>query len=51
MIFQDPMMTLNPVLRIDAQIIDAVCAQSPLNRKQAWELSCDTLGMMGIPSP
>jgi peptide/nickel transport system ATP-binding protein len=51
MIFQDPMMTLNPVLRIDAQMIEAVCAHSPLNRKQAWELLRDTLGMMGIPSP
>ena len=26
MIFQDPMMTLNPVLRIDTQMIDAVMA-------------------------
>ena len=24
MIFQDPMMTLNPVLRIDTQIIEAI---------------------------
>lgn len=51
MIFQDPMMTLNPVLRIDAQMIEAVRAHSSFNRKQAWELSRDTLGMMGIPSP
>ena len=26
MIFQDPMMTLNPVLRIDAQMIEAILA-------------------------
>ncbi|EGH19228.1 oligopeptide/dipeptide ABC transporter, ATP-binding protein, partial [Pseudomonas savastanoi pv. glycinea str. race 4] len=30
MIFQDPMMTLNPVLRVDTQMIEAVRAHSPL---------------------
>ena len=28
MIFQDPMMTLNPVLRVDAQMIETVRAHS-----------------------
>ena len=30
MVFQDPMMTLNPVLRIDAQMIEAVRAHSSI---------------------
>src|SRR5450830_761626 len=51
MIFQDPMMTLNPVLRVEAQMIDAVLAHSKLSRSQARELARDTLGMMGIASP
>jgi peptide/nickel transport system ATP-binding protein len=51
MIFQDPMMTLNPVLRVDAQMIEAVRAHSPVNKSAARELARDTLGMMGIPSP
>lgn len=51
MIFQDPMMTLNPVLRVDAQMIEAVRAHTRMSRTQARELSRDTLGMMGIPSP
>lgn len=51
MIFQDPMMTLNPVMRIDAQMIEAVRAHSKASHKQARELARDTLGMMGIPSP
>ena len=51
MIFQDPMMTLNPVLRVDAQMIETVRAHSKVSRAQARELARDTLGMMGIPSP
>jgi peptide/nickel transport system ATP-binding protein len=51
MIFQDPMMTLNPVLRVDAQMIEAVRAHTKMSRAQARELARDTLGMMGIPSP
>jgi peptide/nickel transport system ATP-binding protein len=51
MIFQDPMMTLNPVLRVEAQMIDAVLAHSKVNREQARELARDTLGSMGIASP
>jgi len=51
MIFQDPMMTLNPVLRVDAQMIDAVLAHSNISREQARELARDTLGSMGIASP
>ncbi len=51
MIFQDPMMTLNPVLRVEAQMIDAVLAHSKRTKAQAWELARETLGMMGIASP
>ena len=51
MIFQDPMMTLNPVLRVEAQMIDAVLAHSKVSREQARELARDTLGLMGIASP
>ena len=35
MIFQDPMMTLNPVLRIDTQMIDTVIAHQQLNKSTA----------------
>ena len=51
MVFQDPMMTLNPVLRIDAQMIEAVRAHSSMSHTQAREHARDTLGLMGIPSP
>ena len=51
MIFQDPMMTLNPVLRIDTQMIEAVQAHTRLSRAVARARARDALGMVGIPSP
>ena len=51
MIFQDPMMTLNPVLRIDTQMIETVQAHDNVSRETARQRSRDALGMVGIPSP
>ncbi|ESX64154.1 MULTISPECIES: ABC transporter ATP-binding protein [unclassified Mesorhizobium] len=51
MIFQDPMMTLNPVLRIDTQMIEAVQAHENVSRADARARARDALGMVGIPSP
>ena len=51
MIFQDPMMTLNPVLRVDTQMIEAVQAHHKVSRDQARERALQTLTMVGIPSP
>jgi peptide/nickel transport system ATP-binding protein len=51
MIFQDPMMTLNPVLRIDTQMIEAVRAHAKVSKAEARARSRDALGMVGIPSP
>ncbi|MDR3099544.1 MAG: ABC transporter ATP-binding protein [Paraburkholderia sp.] len=51
MIFQDPMMTLNPVLRIDVQMTEAVRAHRRVSGAQARELARDALAAMGIPSP
>ena len=51
MVFQDPMMTLNPVLRIDTQMIEAIEAHRSVSKQEAWTRARDTLGMVGIPSP
>ncbi|WP_448192622.1 ABC transporter ATP-binding protein [Azospirillum sp. sgz301742] len=51
MVFQDPMMTLNPVLRIDTQMIEAVQAHDPVDRATARARSRDALGAVGIPAP
>ena len=51
MIFQDPMMTLNPVLRIDTQMIEAIQAHEPVDHDTARQRCRDALGQVGIPSP
>jgi peptide/nickel transport system ATP-binding protein len=51
MIFQDPMMTLNPVLRIDTQMIEAITAHEKISREAARERCRHALSKVGIPSP
>jgi peptide/nickel transport system ATP-binding protein len=51
MIFQDPMMTLNPVLRIDTQMIEAITAHHRVSRSAARERAREALARVGIPSP
>ncbi len=51
MIFQDPMMTLNPVLKIDTQMTEAILAHEKVGKAEARRRSIEALGMVGIPSP
>ncbi len=51
MVFQDPMMTLNPVLKIGTQMIAAVRAHDKVSRKAARARARDALAKVGIPSP
>ena len=52
MIFQDPMMTLNPVLRIETQMVEAIRAHhSAVSYAEARARSRDVLGQVGIASP
>ncbi len=51
MIFQDPMMTLNPVLRIDTQMVEAVLAHHAVSRETALARSRECLVRVGIASP
>ena len=51
MIFQDPMMTLNPVLRVDTQMMEAVLAHHDVSKDSARALCRDALARVGIPSP
>jgi peptide/nickel transport system ATP-binding protein len=51
MIFQDPMMTLNPVLRIDHQMTEAILAHRDVGRATALARARDALTRVGIASP
>lgn len=51
MIFQDPMMTLNPVLRVDTQMVEAILAHEKVSRDQALARCRAALVQVGIASP
>ncbi len=51
MIFQDPMMTLNPVLTIGEQMIETLKAHRSISTKEAEAIALDKLQKVAIPSP
>ncbi len=51
MIFQDPMMTLNPVLRIDTQMMEAITAHERVGDAEARRRCREALVKVGIPAP
>jgi len=50
MIFQDPMMTLNPVLSIETQMVETVLAHERVTRQAARARSIEALSRVGIAS-
>ncbi len=50
MVFQDPLMTLNPVLRIDTQMVEAVQSHHRVSRRAARLRAAEVLQRVGIPS-
>ena len=51
MIFQDPLTSLNPLLRIGDQLTETILTHLSLTRRQARERAIAWLGEVGIPSP
>ncbi len=51
MIFQDPMMTLNPVLTIGQQMIECLQAHRKISRDNARTIAIQKLKQVQIPSP
>jgi len=49
MIFQEPMIALNPVLTVHRQIDESLCAHTTLNRQQRRLRTVELLGLVGIP--
>jgi oligopeptide transport system ATP-binding protein len=51
MIFQDPMTSLNPVLRIEEQMVETIRAHRKVSVRDARTRAAELLGMVGIPRP
>jgi len=51
MIFQDPMMTLNPVLSVKTHMVETVLAHENVSREEALSRSIEALRMVGISQP
>jgi peptide/nickel transport system ATP-binding protein len=51
MVFQDPMTSLNPVLRVGHQIVEPLKLHLKLGRDEAKETALSLLMQVGIPSP
>jgi peptide/nickel transport system ATP-binding protein len=51
MIFQEPMTSLNPVIRIGDQITEALRLHQNISNKEAWKQAVDMLRLVRIPEP
>ena len=50
-IFQDPLTSLNPLMRIGDQLVETILTHLPLTPKQARERALDWLSEVGISAP
>jgi peptide/nickel transport system ATP-binding protein len=51
MVFQEPMTSLNPVLRVGRQISEVVRAHEKVSREAARSRALELLSLVGIPAP
>ena len=51
MIFQEPMTSLNPVMKIGDQISEILLQHENVNKEEAFKLGVNMLELVGIPSP
>ena len=49
MIFQDPMTSLNPYMRVGDQVIEPLVIHAKISREQAWHRGIEALREVGMP--
>ncbi|OSZ81995.1 hypothetical protein CAP35_01625 [Chitinophagaceae bacterium IBVUCB1] len=51
MVFQEPMSSLNPVMKIGRQLAEAILAHQPIDKAAAKQQATDWLGKVQLPQP
>ncbi|HYM62344.1 MAG TPA: ABC transporter ATP-binding protein [Thermoanaerobaculia bacterium] len=51
MVFQEPMTSLNPVLKIGSQVAEAILIHRKVTKKEAWKMAGEMLELVSIPDP
>jgi oligopeptide/dipeptide ABC transporter ATP-binding protein len=51
MVFQDPLTSLNPALRIGTQIAETIRAHEAVSKRDAWARALDLLARVGVAAP
>lgn len=51
MIFQDPMTSLNPTIKVGKQIMEPILKHQKVSKEEAKKMTIELLKMVGIPNP
>lgn len=51
MVFQEPMTSLNPVIKVGKQISEVILTHKKVSKKEAWDIGIQALKDVGIPEP
>jgi peptide/nickel transport system ATP-binding protein len=51
MVYQDPMSSLNPLIKVGEQIAEVIRHHRGLDRRRAWARTVELLGLVHLPSP